>query len=155
MLNIYVEATIPTVFNCERFHYKDYDLIIHDFGTPRILWQAYADVTNAVVYVIDSTDIIRLDDQYGSIDNVKDDLHRMFGLLNVPFLILANKQDIKTALGVEMIKKRLGIVEKCNIDNNLFIVETSAVTGKGLDTGFSWLNNRLLTIDKETKALHK
>jgi ADP-ribosylation factor-like protein 1 len=60
----------------------------------RPLWRCYYPGTNAVIFVIDSTDKER-------IDTVKQELYFVLEeeeLKNAPFVILANKQDLKGAM---------------------------------------------------------
>jgi GTPase SAR1 family protein len=78
-------------------------------------------------------------------------------LAGVPILILANKQDLPNALGVDQVAERLGIssgkknpaLHKSNgvdlsiRDRNCMIQPCIAITGDGLLEGFEWLAKAL------------
>ncbi|KRX03342.1 P-loop containing nucleoside triphosphate hydrolase [Pseudocohnilembus persalinus] len=96
-------------------------------------WRSYYPQTNAVIYVIDSTDTERL-------DQTKEELLQLFEeeeLKGVPLMILANKQDIKGALSEEDVTERMGLT---NIKNRQWaLFKCSAMTGQGLNEGMEWI----------------
>ena len=90
--------TIPTVgFNVEQVDYKNLHMTIWDVGGQtkiRALWKHYFLNSNALIYLVDSNDIDR-------IDEARDELHRVLSdeiLFGIPVLVLANKQDLIGAL---------------------------------------------------------
>lgn len=86
--------TIPTIgFNVETFQYKNIEFNAWDIGGQmklRGMWCHYFDNVDALVYVIDSSDIERL----------QENAETLYGLLNeetlkdATVLIYANKQDL-------------------------------------------------------------
>ncbi|KAI5443966.1 ADP-ribosylation factor-like protein 2, partial [Lathyrus oleraceus] len=81
-----------------------YTLNIWDVGgqkTIRSYWRNYFEQTDGLVWVVDSSDLRRLDDCKMELDNLLKE-ERLSG---ASLLILANKQDIKGALAPDEIAK--------------------------------------------------
>ncbi|KAK7834581.1 adp-ribosylation factor-like protein 2 [Quercus suber] len=81
-----------------------YTLNIWDVGgqkTIRSYWRNYFEQTDSLVWVVDNSDLRRLDDCKMELDNLLKE-ERLSG---ASLLILANKQDIKGALTPEEIAK--------------------------------------------------
>ncbi|CAL8998080.1 unnamed protein product, partial [Prunus brigantina] len=95
----------PTLgFNIKTITYQKYTLNIWDVGgqkTIRSYWRNYFEQTDGLVWVVDSSDLRRLDDCKMELDNLLKE-ERLSGS---SLLILANKQDIKGALSPEEIAK--------------------------------------------------
>ena len=69
----------------------------------RPFWRLYYADTQAVVFVVDSSDAARMDE-------AREDLHRLLTeheLWDAPLLVLANKQDLPSALSMREITERL------------------------------------------------
>ncbi|OIV93750.1 hypothetical protein TanjilG_07653 [Lupinus angustifolius] len=114
-----------------------YTLNIWDVGgqkTIRSYWRNYFEQTDGLVWVVDSSDLRRLDDCKMELDNLLKE-ERLSGS---SLLILANKQDIKGALTPEDIAKVLNL-EAMDKTRHWNIVGCSAYTGEGLLEGFDWL----------------
>ena len=89
--------TVPTIgFNCERVRgsygrSRGLTFLIWDVGGQekvRPLWKSYTRATDAVIFVVDSTDVERLEE-------AKLELHRIMRTpdnVGVPLLVIANKQ---------------------------------------------------------------
>lgn len=128
----------PTLgFNIKTIKYQKYSLNIWDVGgqkTIRAYWRNYFEQTDGLVWVVDSSDVRRLED-------CKMELHNLLKeerLSGASLLILANKQDIQGAL------KPADIAGVLNLDamdksRHWKISGCSAVTGDGLLEGFDWL----------------
>ncbi|ONI06038.1 hypothetical protein PRUPE_5G036300 [Prunus persica] len=127
----------PTLgFNIKTITYQKYTLNIWDVGgqkTIRSYWRNYFEQTDGLVWVVDSSDLRRLDDCKMELDNLLKE-ERLSG----SSLILANKQDIKGALTPEEIAKVLNL-EAMDKTRHYEIVRCSAYTGDGLLEGFDWL----------------
>ena len=131
------KTTVPTLgFNIETVKYENMTFQMWDLGGQselRPYWKCYYPKTNAIIFVIDSTDKERL-------DIAKQELFLLIqeeDLTGVPLAILANKQDIEGALSDIQISESLGL---SNIKNRQWaIFKTIAKTGKGLDNAFKWL----------------
>ncbi|CAB4267795.1 unnamed protein product [Prunus armeniaca] len=130
--------SVPTLgFNIKTITYQKYTLNIWDVGgtkNNKILWRNYFEQTDGLVWVVDSSDLRRLDDCKMELDNLLKE-ERLSGS---SLLILANKQDIKGALTPEEIAKVLNL-EAMDKTRHWEIVGCSAYTGDGLLEGFDWL----------------
>ncbi|KAJ9499688.1 Arf GTPase arl1 [Exophiala xenobiotica] len=108
-----VVTTIPTIgFNVESVQYNNLNLDVWDLGgqtSIRPYWRSYYANTAAVIFVIDSTDIERL-------EIAADELRSMLNedeLKDAALLVFANKQDQPGAQGAGEITEalKLGINE--------------------------------------------
>jgi GTPase SAR1 family protein len=149
-----VISTIPTIgFNVETVQYKNINFTLWDVGGQdkiRPLWRHYYTNTNGIVFVVDSNDRQRIDEDsikssgYCSNEDAaasaEEELHRMLAtdeLRNVPLLVLANKQDLPNAMDVNEVSKRLGLK---NLRNRKWYIQgTCATTGDGIYEGLDWL----------------
>ena len=135
------KVTVPTLgFNVETVKYQNLTFQMWDLGGQselRPYWRCYFQKTNAIVFVIDSTDKDRL-------DTVKNELFLLIQeeeLQGVPIAILANKQDLEGALSDIQISEIVGLSEIKN--NQWAIFKTVAKTGVGLENAFKWLTGIL------------
>ncbi|KAJ3114252.1 Arf GTPase arl1 [Physocladia obscura] len=132
-----VVTTIPTIgFNVETVSYKNIKFQVWDLGgqtSIRPYWRCYYQNTDAVIYVIDSTDRDRL-----SIS--KDELLSMLQeeeLRTAKLMVLANKQDLKGAMSAAEVSEALGLTELRGRQWTIF--KCSAITGEGLTESLDWL----------------
>lgn len=65
-------------------------------------------------------------------------------LLEAPLLILANKQDVKGCLTPAELAQELDL-NAAEIRRPYFVQGCCALTGDGLDTGFDWLVNAIIS----------
>ena len=105
--------TVPTVgFNCERVKgtvgkSKGLTFLIWDVGGQekiRPLWRSYTRCTDGIIFVVDSAEEDKLDE-------AKVELWRTMKYQDnkdIPLLILANKQDLQSALNASDIEDALG-----------------------------------------------
>ncbi len=134
--------TIPTIgFNVETIEYKKLSITLWDIGGQDILrplWKHYYENAQAVIYVVDSSDIERLDLAKKELDMILNDDN----LKGAPLLVYANKQDLTYALSPnELIEK----LELNKIKGRDWLVQgTSAVLGKGLTEGLDWMAKALM-----------
>ncbi|PIA55746.1 hypothetical protein AQUCO_00700219v1 [Aquilegia coerulea] len=128
----------PTLgFNIRTINYQKYTLNIWDVGgqkTIRSYWRNYFEETDGLVWVVDSSDIRRLDDCKMELNNLLKE-ERLSG---ASLLVLANKQDIQGALKPAEIAKVLNL-DAMDKTRHWKIVGCSAYTGEGLVDGFDWL----------------
>ena len=131
-------ATIPPTlgFNITTLAMGDYTLHLWDVGgqsTLRAYWKNYFDATDAVVWVVDSSDALRMkqcrDEMWGLLAEER--------LIGASLLIFANKQDVEGCLSMEEIRDILGL--NSIKDRNWKIIKSSAMTGEGLLEGFEWI----------------
>lgn len=136
-----VVNTVPTVgFNLETLQYKHITFEVWDLGGQtgiRPYWRCYFSDTDAVVYVVDSTDRDRMGvakhELYALLD--EDELRKSL------LLIFANKQDIPEAATEAEIAQQLGVASITNRTWTVF--KSSAKTGEGLLEGMDWLVDKL------------
>ncbi|GFR46536.1 hypothetical protein Agub_g8127 [Astrephomene gubernaculifera] len=116
--------------------FKGYKLNIWDIGgqkTLRPYWRNYYEKTDALIWVVDSADLARLQD-------CREELHRLLSeerLFGASLLVFANKQDIPAALSVQQLEEALdlGSISK----RHCRVVACSAVDGSGLLEGFDFV----------------
>ena len=99
----------------------------------RPYWRCYYANTAAVIFVVDSTDIERL-------NTASDELAAMLNeeeLRDAALLVFANKQDQPESKGAGEISEALNLAELR--DRNWSIVACSAVDGSGVNEGMDWL----------------
>lgn len=117
----------------------------------RPLWRHYFPATTALIFVIDSQDMKRLNE-------AKEELYSIIGdkeMEEVVLLVLANKQDLKGSMNPQEISDYLEL--KSHLDSQLWcVIGSNALTGQGLVEGLSWITNNTKTKDKNraTFATH-
>lgn len=135
-----IDAVEPTLgFNIKTLEHKGYQLNVWDVGgqkTIRAYWRNYFERTDGLIWVVDSADRARLEmcrDELGA-------LLEQEKLAGASLLILANKQDVKGALGADEIAATLGLREESSFKNRHWSIRgCSAVTGEGLVEGMDWM----------------
>lgn len=121
------------------------DISTQDLGgqtSIRPYWRCYYANTEAVIFVIDSTDIDRL-------STASEELAAMLNedeLKDAALLVFANKQDQPGAQGAGRISEALRLGELR--DRNWSIMACSAVDGSGVNEGMDWLTVNLLFLFK-------
>ncbi len=92
-----VVNTIPTIgFNVETFQYKQIEFNCWDIGGQfklRGMWSHYFDNVDAVVYVVDSADTDRIEENCETLQG----LLQQDQLKDAAILVYANKQDMPQA----------------------------------------------------------
>ena len=129
-------TTIPTIgFNVETVTpCKGISFTVWDVGGQykiRQLWRYYYDNSEGLIYVVDSTDSIRIEES-------AEELHGILSndsMRNVPVVIFANKQDMPNAMSCTQIVENLRLNGLPN-KQKWFIQNTCAMTGEGLYEGF-------------------
>ena len=141
-------TTIPTIgFNIETVEYNNIRLTCWDVGgrsRTQALWRSYYHDTDAIIFVVDSNDKMRISDENGFDTSAKEELHRMLAaddLNDAIILVFGNKQDLSNAMSVEEITDKL---ELNKLENREWHVQgCCATTGDGLYEGLDWLSNKL------------
>mmetsp|Transcript_1339 Transcript_1339/g.1513 ORF Transcript_1339/g.1513 Transcript_1339/m.1513 type:complete len:182 (-) Transcript_1339:42-587(-) len=142
-----VVKTTPTLgFNVERVNFKTLTFTVWDIGgqeSIRNLWRHYYKNTAGLVYVVDSSDRLRVDDSASELTRMlKED-----DLIGVPVMVLANKQDLPDALS------SAELVEKFNLsalsDRQWHVQPACAISGDGLEEGLQWLANSIKAKSKK------
>lgn len=137
-----VVVTAPTIgFNVESVQFQNMNLTVWDVGSQndkiRPLWNHYFRQTQGIIFAVDSTDRAR-------IQVARDELMQMLQekhLQNTPVLVLANKQDLPSAMSVDEVADKLGL---SSLQRGGWTVKpTCAVDGIGLSDGLDWLAGEL------------
>lgn len=108
-------------------------------GSPasRTTWASYFHTAHCVVFVIDGTDRRRIEKAGATLQTLLGDPR----LAGVPLLILANKQDMLSAVSGTELSDGLNCSQ---IRGRLWqIQQTSARTGEGIQAAFAWMGRTL------------
>uniref|UniRef100_A0AC35GCR0 ADP-ribosylation factor-like protein 6 n=1 Tax=Panagrolaimus sp. PS1159 TaxID=55785 RepID=A0AC35GCR0_9BILA len=132
-------GTVPTVGqNVDKFVAADLTFNTFDMSGQskyRNLWETHYRTVHGIIFVVDSTDKMRLalarDELWMMLD------HRDVAYKKVPLLILANKNDSKDALSATDVHLSLGLDMIRN--RNWHIASTCALSGLGLIEAIEWL----------------
>jgi ADP-ribosylation factor protein 1 len=142
--------TTPTIgCNNEQVGYKGLKLNVVDMGgrdSSRNLWAHHYPTTDAVIFVIDSTDASRFDE-------VKHEVQSMCGEELQPHCVLlffANKQDVPGATDVATLASKLALEDICN-GRSWQIQGASTLNANGLPQGLDWLSGALKKQPKTKK----
>ncbi|KZT13174.1 ARF/SAR superfamily [Laetiporus sulphureus 93-53] len=132
-----ISGISPTLgFNIKTFVHRNYTLNIWDVGGQRTLrpyWRNYFEQTDALVWVVDSSDRMRMQD-------CREELHSLLledRLAGASLLIFANKQDLQGSLTSAEIRNALGLLSIKS--HHWKILPCSAVTGENLVEGLDWV----------------
>lgn len=135
------EYTMPTIgFNIEHIKVGNMSVEAWDLGgqqAQRAQWDHYYEQATAIIYVIDSLDRNRFDESSRELQALMN--HRK--LRDLPFLILANKQDLPNSA------KKNEIIEKFELESKFWakwhVVECCARKNQRLQIGLEWLKDEL------------
>ena len=135
-----VVNSVPTIgFNVETVEYKNIKFNVWDVGGQtliRRMWRHYYQNTDAVIFVVDSSDKERMElakeELFGVLEHEE--------LAGASLLVLANKQDLGV-MSVSEVTDKLGLY---NIKNREWYVQGAcAHSGDGLFDGMDWLCKQL------------
>jgi len=134
-------TTIPTIgFNVEQVDYKNLSMTIWDVGGQdkiRALWRHYYQNTDAIIFVVDSNDSVRMELAMEELQTMLRDPE----LRDSALLVLANKQDLPASLKVPAVADALNLKSLRNRDWH--IQGCTAPTGDGLFEGLDWLSETM------------
>ncbi|KAJ3179387.1 hypothetical protein HDU87_002997 [Geranomyces variabilis] len=136
---------VPTVgFSLDRFNYQNLHITVFDMsgqGRYRPFWEHYYGDADGVVWVIDSSDAVR-------ISVAREELWRTLAHGEIkhrtpaaPVLVFANKADLSGAMTAAECTAALGL--DAIRDRNWNIVPSCAITGQGVAKGLDWLASEL------------
>ncbi|KAJ1676850.1 Arf GTPase arl1, partial [Spiromyces aspiralis] len=120
--------------------YKSLTFQAWDLGgqsSIRPYWRCYYANTDAIVYVVDSSDRDRIGISQREFDLMMQEAE----LKNAVLLVLANKQDMKGALTQAEVSEQLGLPKIKN--RQWAIYRCVATEGTGIEEGFDWLLNAI------------
>mmetsp|Transcript_13190 Transcript_13190/g.24691 ORF Transcript_13190/g.24691 Transcript_13190/m.24691 type:complete len:177 (+) Transcript_13190:1098-1628(+) len=132
-----LDSITPTQgFNIRSFSHEGLKFNLWDLGGHEMIrpyWGEHYSKAEAVIFVVDSADIRRLDEVNIVLHQVLDSPH----LFTKPLLVLANKQDLALSLPGDELSEILALHDIRERDWT--IVPVSARTGEGLLEAFEWL----------------
>ncbi|MBW0471613.1 hypothetical protein O181_011328 [Austropuccinia psidii MF-1] len=133
-----LSKVMPTLgFNINTLIHQSYTLNIWDVGgqkTLRAYWRNYFEATDAIIWVVDSTDSDRLAD-------TAEELNKLLleeRLAGASLLVFANKQDLSGALTPKEIEDALDLPSKPT-SHKWRVLACSATTGFNLREGLDWI----------------
>ncbi|PNF28988.1 hypothetical protein B7P43_G15101, partial [Cryptotermes secundus] len=148
-----LDTVVPTVgFSSVSLTHRGYCVVIYDLGGgPQIreIWHRYFVDVHGVIFVVDASDMSRLEEGRGVLENLLS--HEK--LAGKPVLLLANKQDCEGALDELDVVERLNVEAVVNQHRCHTLVEMCTATAvknshRKLDTaihnGFRWLINCII-----------
>lgn len=112
----------------------------------RPLWKSYTRRTDGMVFVVDSTELERMEEARVELHKIT----RTSENQGVPVLVLANKQDLDTALSVSEVEKLLSVHE-LGMYTLHHVQGCSAVDGQGVQQGLEKLYDMILKRKKMLK----
>lgn len=132
-----ISTTSPTLgFNINTLIHLNYTLHIWDVGGQRTIrpyWRNYFEQTDALVWVVDSSDRMRTGD-------CERELHSLLKedrLAGASLLIFANKQDVEGSMTEHELREALGLPRITT--HHWLILPCSAVTGTNVQEGLDWV----------------
>jgi GTPase SAR1 family protein len=137
-----IPNTVPTVgTNIAIIKDKRNTLWIQEVGGSMAeIWDQYYSDSDAIIYVIDSTNLSKIGDSCISLFNLVSNPK----VKNIkPILIALNKTDISCTSSIDEVKYFLMIEELISSvpNQSIEVIESSCVTGKGLDSIFNWMQS--------------
>ncbi|KAJ4329378.1 ADP-ribosylation factor-like protein 2 [Fusarium piperis] len=132
-----VNTVSPTLgFIIKTIDYEGYKLNIWDVGgqkTLRSYWRNYFEKTDALIWVVDATDGLRIED-------CRDELQGLLleeRLAGASLLVFANKTDVEGCMTEQEILSALQL--ESIRTHRWHILPCSAMTGSNLKEGLSWV----------------
>jgi len=132
-----VNSVSPTLgFIIKTIDYEGYKLNIWDVGgqkTLRSYWRNYFEKTDALIWVVDATDRLRIED-------CKMELHGLLQeerLSGASLLVFANKTDVTNCMSAQEIRENLQL--DAIRTHKWHIIRCSAITGENLKDGLAWV----------------
>ena len=137
-----VDSVVPTVgLNIEKLSLKHVSVTAFDMsgqGRYRSLWEKYYKGVDGIIFVVDSTDTLRM-------VVAKDELDTMLKhpdlTDNIPILFFANKIDLEDSMSGTKISQILALDQ---LRNPCHIQSSNALTGEGLQAGIQWLEEQII-----------
>jgi len=123
-------------FNIKSVQHSGFKLNVWDIGGQKHIrpyWKNYYANTDAIVYMVDSADIARVDEAAEELT----ELMAEEGLAGVPTLVYANKQDLLGAKTAAELMEEMDLVQFK--DRWIHVEACSAKTGDGLEEGMAKL----------------
>ena len=141
-----MEPTIPTIGSqVKEYSFQKLKFVLWDVGGQKDLrntWKHYFVGTHAIIYVVDSADTEKLTESVNEFEKVINDQH----VSGIPCLILGNKSDLPNSLNEVDLTQHFNIAKYGKEYHCSFRLQRcSALTGDGLNDGFTWISEVLST----------
>jgi len=137
------QETVPTIgFNVESVEHAKQKFIVWDIGGQhkiRPLWRHYFTHTDAVIYVVDSSDSERITESKTELDHLLQEAE----LARCVVLILCNKCDMPYCMSTGELAEALNMDRAAMKRRQWFITPTIANKGIGLSEALGWLGDAL------------
>ncbi|KAH7817689.1 Arl3a [Monocercomonoides exilis] len=132
-----ISTVTPTAgLNIKTVQHQKYELTMWDIGGQKSIrkyWKKYYKDTDAVIYVVDSSDVARIGETYAEFCQLLLEPQ----LSGHPVLVFANKQDLSSALTQAKVAEELHLPSIS--DRPWQIQACCAKTGEGLKEGMEWM----------------
>uniref|UniRef100_A0A8C5DVY0 ADP-ribosylation factor-like protein 6 n=1 Tax=Gouania willdenowi TaxID=441366 RepID=A0A8C5DVY0_GOUWI len=141
--NAQAQEIVPTIgFNIEKFKSSSLSFTVFDMSGQsryRSLWEHYYKESHAIIFVIDSSDKLRMVVAKEELDTLFK--HEDIRCKKMPVLFFANKTDLKDAMSSVKVSQMLSLE---NIrDKPWHICASNAIKGEGLQEGLDWLQGNM------------
>lgn len=137
VMNEDVTTVSPTLgFIIKTIDFQGYKLNIWDVGgqkTIRSYWRNYFEKTDALIWVVDATDRLRMDDCKAELKGLLME-ERLAG---ASLLVFLNKTDVAGGMSEPEVTKALEL-DKI-LTHRWVVVPCSAITGRNLEKGLDWV----------------
>ncbi len=136
--NASFEVTATVGMSRESFTRGGFTFNVFDMAggsTYRTLWETYYQGVDGIIFVVDSSDKLRLcvaRDELDTLLGHKD----IAGAPSVPMLFFANKMDLPGAQDPSEVSMQLGLTQ---LTRPWQIAASNALTGEGVNAGIDWL----------------
>ncbi|KAK6619808.1 hypothetical protein RUM43_012136 [Polyplax serrata] len=135
--------TVPTIgFNVDKFRNENVGFTAFDMSGQeryRDLWEHYYKDCNGIIFVIDSSDKLRLVVVKEELDLLLQ--HPDVANKKIPILFFANKMDLRESLSSVKIASGLNLDRI--MDKPWHICASNAITGEGLQDGVEWFTQQI------------
>ncbi|XP_054642678.1 ADP-ribosylation factor-like protein 6 isoform X4 [Dunckerocampus dactyliophorus] len=137
------QEIVPTIgFNIEKFKSSSLSFTVFDMSGQsryRNLWEHYYKESHAIIFVIDSSDKLRMVVAKEELDTLLK--HGDMCSKKLPVLFFANKMDLRDAMSSVKVSQMLCLE---NIkDKPWHICASNAIEGEGLQEGMEWLQEQI------------
>lgn len=133
----------PTVgFQVEEFKKNNINFTVYDMSGQsryRSLWEHYYNDVQAIIFVLDSTDRLRICVAKEELQQLLS--HEEIKKTRAPVLLFANKMDVAGSLTPEECIDEMEL--HALRDKPWHITSSNAVSGAGVDEGVEWLCNQI------------
>ncbi|KAK6585342.1 hypothetical protein PZA11_002069 [Diplocarpon coronariae] len=137
IMNEDVNTVSPTLgFIIKTIDYEGANTYTGDVGgqkTLRSYWRNYFEKTDALIWVVDATDRLRMED-------CREELHGLLQeerLSGATLLVFANKTDVNGCMDEAEIEEALQL--KAIVNHRWHTLRCSAITGANLQEGLEWV----------------